>query len=294
MAEEALSSKLGVLEAYDRVSGFLAFAYIAGAAFVLLAPSLALIAACTSRASTLSFLSAVLAAAASLFLLSASIASVVIFVALRDAFNSALGPVGIRVSLSSRLFVTSFVAFLLSLAIAIVLSLRSRRAAPLGRLPPNRGMGMGPNGYADNKGTAADDNSDAGKAYNAAAVSYQPRSGLLGRVATWNRHRYVQIEKQPALVTDRRHEGSSAVLMDVNGTRSRGRGPMEDDEDWTSGDANEDDYAHPGRRITEAEAANGGAQKPQESIAMVSLRGGKLMDVNTAYEPYKSMTAKET
>lgn len=260
------------LDAYHGVSGFLAFAYVASAALVVLAPVLALFA---GRIRILGTVGSAFAGVATLLLLAASIASVVVFSRVRDALNSAFSGAGIATSLGWRLFVLSFAASLLALSTAIILSLRAGRDAAQRR---TRG-GMGPS-LLDKSGGGA---MITGEPVPDGAGGPRPAMpGLLGRIPTWSRHRYVQVEKQPAVARGGAGvPGEAGVLMDASRDVPRGGGGQQDDFS-----ADYDDYAHP-----DFDGRN--SAQHQRGIAMMPLVGAsKTKDMDTAYEPYKSTAAQ--
>jgi hypothetical protein len=195
-----------------------------------------------------------LASLASVFLFGASVAAVVVFRSLNTQINSAFNSSGLRSEAGVIPVALGFVAFILTLLTSVIFIIRARSPVkPRGRVIAHSigtdAKGAGPEGAATG---------DEGQ-----------KPGLWKRIPTWSNHRYVQVEKQPALLKTSTVAGSmeAVVVTSPAGTRTRAEG----DDDW----AGDDEYTS---------GATGGGQK---GIPLLSLGGNKReRDVNTAYEPY--------
>ncbi|KAH8911237.1 hypothetical protein BR93DRAFT_324856 [Coniochaeta sp. PMI_546] len=241
---------ISALSSYHRTSAFLADAYIISAALVALAPIAGILGTHNRSAG---IIAAVLASLASIFLFGAGVAAVVVFRSLNAQINSAFNSSGLRSEVGVTPVALGFVAFVLALLTSVIFVIRARSPVkPRGRVIA-RSIG------ADVKGAAGPE--------GGAAAGGKP--GLWKRIPTWSNHRYVQVEKQPALLkTSVAGSMEAVVVTSPAGTRTRAEG----DEDW----AGDDEY-------TSGHGGGGG----QKGIPMLSLGGNKReRDVNTAYEPY--------
>jgi hypothetical protein len=230
---------------YRRVSGFLAGAYVVSAALVALAPLASLLAARNRSAGAVA---AVMSVLASILLLGAGIAAVVVFGSLNTQFNAAFSSSGLRSSLGAKPVALGFVAFALTLLTAVIFVVRARTPANARGRMVARSIG-------------ADD------AASVATGKEGSKPGLWKRIPTWSQHRYVQVEKQPAVQKTKNVAASmeAVVVTSPAGTRARADG----DEDWATGD---DEYA---------------SGRGQKGIPMLSIGANKReRDMNTAYEPY--------
>ncbi|OIW28743.1 hypothetical protein CONLIGDRAFT_703866 [Coniochaeta ligniaria NRRL 30616] len=236
------------LSSYRRASPFLADAYVISAALVALAPVAALLGP-HSRAAAVA--AAVLASLASVFLFAAAVGAVVVFRGLGAQVDAAFGSSGLRSEAGVAPVALGFAAFVLALVTAVIFIVRAR-----GPLRP-RGRVVATSIGTDVKGGGA-----GGEG---------PRPGLWKRIPTWSQHRYVQVERQPALLkTSVAGSMEAVVVTSPAGTRMRAEG----DDDW----AGEDEYAAGG---------GGNGAGGHKGIPMLSLGGNKRdRDVNTAYEPY--------
>jgi len=243
---------LTTLSRYSKLSGFLAGAYIASGLFLLLT----LIANCISVT-----VGAFTSGIATVVLFAASVASAVIFGNLNKAFN---GNFQSSAKLSSdfgrRPIAISFLAFLLALVAAISLAISARYASNGARRGPiARSVGSkGGNSLLAGDGAAGADPYAAPGTGKASG-----KKGFLASVVPMlpgQKHKYVQVEDQPAL-----------VRTDVEG-RQRGL-----DEDWGA----HDEYSRP----------SGGGNNASPSLPLVSMGGNKqTRDLDSGYEPYSSQT----
>ncbi|KAI2467129.1 hypothetical protein F4781DRAFT_403154 [Annulohypoxylon bovei var. microspora] len=165
------------LQAYGKASTFLGAGYIVGALFTALT-WISIIASCFfPRAIIFGLLTSGLAF---IFLLASSIVSAMTSTKLKAAFNDALGGSGVHTQTSPRMIGLGFgAAFAIAIAFVLMyLQLRYSRN--------QRGQGdfESKNGPPDGLG---------------------PQPGLLRRVTTWNRHKYMEVEKQKPIL----HRGSS-------------------------------------------------------------------------------------
>ncbi|KAK3935939.1 putative integral membrane protein [Diplogelasinospora grovesii] len=241
---------LNALSTYSKVSRFLAGAYIVSALLVFAAP----LAACCSAV-----LAAVLSTLATVLLLATSIAGVLVFKSVNSAFNANFNNSGLSSSLGTIPAALSFVAFVFSLLVAVVFIIRAR--------DPDAGCRRRGPILARSVGGKAGDGTVLGEDPYSGPGGGDKKPGLWGRVPTWNRHKYVQVEKQPAIVRTNVVGHQEAVAVD---------GPADDarrrlDDDWA---VHDDEYSHGG-----------------SNIPLVALGGNKkTKDVNTAYEPYSGTT----
>lgn len=251
---------VSALSAYHRTSAFLADAYVISAALVALAPVAGVLGATGRRPAAIA--AAALASLASVFLFGAAVAAVVVFRGLSAQINAAFGAAGLRSEVGVAPVALGFVAFVLTLVTAVVFVVRARtnvRQTTRGRVVARSIGGTDVKGGPEAGGEGAP---GGGK------------PGLWKRIPTWSAHRYVQVEKQPALLrtTDVGAGSMEAVVVtSPAGTRTRAEG----DDDW----AGDDEYASGG-------GGNGG-RGGQKGIPMLSLGGNRReRDVTTAYEPY--------
>ncbi|KAL1855337.1 hypothetical protein VTK73DRAFT_8575 [Phialemonium thermophilum] len=282
------SSFLSALSAYHHASRFLAAAYVLGAALTGLAVLLAAFSACSSgrRSSprrrrgrrvaaaggggaSLAVSAAVASAIAAALLLGAVIAAAVVFTRLVSQFNDAFDDkAGISASRGIAPLVAGGIAFLLALLASVgfgvlARSLKQQQAWAAAAAAAAAGSGAvlvtGKPGSAE-EGVAAD------------GEKAPPRPGLWGRIPTWSKHRYVQVEKQPAVartvVTGRPQE---AAIMEDDASYPDADARRRLDDDWNA----DDEYTAGG-----------------ESIAMSSIGIGnkRKRDLNSAYEPYSGAT----
>lgn len=243
---------IATLSRYSKLSGFLAGAYIASGALLILT----LVANCISVTAA-----AVTSTLATIVLFSASIASAVIFGNVNKAFNANFeSSAKLSSELGRRPVAISCLAFLLALVTAITLGISARYASRGGgarRGPIARSVGE----KGSDSLLAADGADDP---YAAPGGGKKGKKGFLATVVPMlpgQKHKYVQVEDQPAL-----------VRTNVEG-RQRGL-----DEDWGA----HDEYAQPG---------GGGNKSASASGPLVSMGGNKgTRDVNSGYEPYSSQT----
>ncbi|CRK16112.1 hypothetical protein BN1723_002284 [Verticillium longisporum] len=233
------------LARYERISQFLAFAYVASIAFAILGPILSLFG---SKIRIIGFAGIFLSWLAAIILLVASGTGHYIYQHLSKAIDSDLDPIGID-SDFGLLLVPSWLSF----GFALLAAHRS-------------GAGGHVTGQA---------NESAG-----------PGSGLLNRVQTWGRQKYIGIGKQPGA---ERH--SNRATPQGRGATS---GDLSDDEQHLVPREQQDAYgsrreslsfeprAFPSR--TSSDDGYGG----QGDIAMMPLDNRGQKDLNTAYEPYSS------
>ncbi|KAI8954774.1 SUR7/PalI family-domain-containing protein [Xylaria longipes] len=168
------------LHTYAAVSTFVAVAYILASFFAILSCLTIVLSRRFERAILVSHISNGIVA---LLLVAATIASIVTFVKLRDAFNNALGDVGVTTATNAGAFGLSAAASVASIA-AFVTALITRPSASGYRLPYHREK------QNLDGGSSVDEAGLMSREARAAKVGV----GLLDRVPTWNRPRYAQIE----------------------------------------------------------------------------------------------------
>lgn len=245
---------ISALSSYHRTSPFLASGYIISAALVALAPIAAGFSGATKNRSA-GIAAAVLASLAGVLLFGASVAAVVTFRSLDAQINSAFNSSGLRSEVGVTPVALGFVAFVLALISAVIFVIRARDpVAPRGRM------------VARSTGTEY----DGGKGTGAEGEEGKKPAGLWKRIPTWSKHRYVQVERQPALLKTSGAAGSleAVVVTSPAGTRTRAEG----DDDWVG----DDEYSRNG----------GGRGGMNPGIPMLSLGNKRERDVGSAYEPY--------
>ena len=243
------------LSSYHRTSDFLGTGYIISAALLALTPIAAFLSA---RHRLAGATAAVLSSLASVLLFASTVAAAVTFRNLNTQLNSALNPSGLRSETGIAPVALGFVAFVLALLASVILIIRARNpaASPRGRM------------VAHSIGTGYNSKSSFAPEADAGAGATKP--GLWRRVPTWTSHRYVQVEKQPALLKTATGVGSmeGVVVTSPAGTRTR---VVEGEDDLAAGD---DEYS------------GHGGEAAQRGIPMLSLGNKRERDVGGAYEPY--------
>ncbi|KAI0459472.1 SUR7/PalI family-domain-containing protein [Xylaria acuta] len=169
------------LRTYAAVSTFVAVAYILASLFTILSCVTIVLSRRVERAILVSHISTGIV---SLLLFAATIASIVTFIRLRDAFNSALGDIGVTTATNAGAFGLSAAASV-AWAIAAFATARITRPSASGyRLPYHREK------RNVDGGASVDEAGLMSREARAAKVG----TGFLDRVPTWNRPRYAQIE----------------------------------------------------------------------------------------------------
>ncbi|CRK42064.1 hypothetical protein BN1708_008634 [Verticillium longisporum] len=236
------------LARYERISQFLAFAYVASIAFAILGPILSLFG---SKIRIIGFAGIFLSWLAAIILLVASGTGHYIYQHLSKAIDSDLDPIGIDSDFGLLLV-------------------------------PNQSSRRNPDLSFDTKHRSGAGGHVTGQANESAG----PGSGLLNRVQTWGRQKYIGIGKQPGA---ERH--SNRATPQGRGATS---GDLSDDEQHLVPREQQDAYgsrreslsfeprAFPSR--TSSDDGYGG----QGDIAMMPLDNRGQKDLNTAYEPYSS------
>ncbi|KAJ6445477.1 SUR7/PalI family domain-containing protein [Purpureocillium lavendulum] len=160
------------VDTYKKAAYFIGIGIIL--AFVCLVLSVALSGA-SRRFRTLTIWAAALSWVSTALLLASSITTVVTARRISRSITSELGGAGISAELGKIVYLPFF-AFALSLIISVLLTTGTRGTTPRRiRSTTKKPLIVG----------------------NAPAAS--PKPGLLQRVTTWSRHRYVQVEKQPVI-----------------------------------------------------------------------------------------------
>jgi hypothetical protein len=238
------SSFIHTISSYGSTSGFLGVAYVLAFILTFITPAFSILAWCAPRAVIGGAITSVLS---TIFLFAASVISIAIFSNVTGSFNSNLTAAGIKTALGSKLFILSWIATVLSLISSTLLCISSRRAAE-----NRRGVGRGIIQHGDQDKDGAQVN---------ISTSGPRKLTLLQRSLTWNRHKYSQIERQPAVRIVGQNDDEDVLL-------SRGFG------------GGEDEYGHG----EEEELVRGSTR----GIALTGLGGKKAkIDVETAYEPYR-------
>ncbi|KAG7137854.1 hypothetical protein HYQ45_004908 [Verticillium longisporum] len=246
------------LARYERISQFLAFAYVASIAFAILGPILSVFG---SKIRIIGF--------AGIFL--SWLAAILLLVASGTGHYSFLDPIGID-SDFGLLLVPSWLSFGFALLAAVFTSFR----------PRDQSSRRNPDLSFDTKHRSGAGGHVTGQANESAG----PGSGLLNRVQTWGRQKYIGIGKQPGA---ERHSNRATPR---GGEATSGN--LSDDEQHLVPREQQDTYgsrreslsfeprAFPPR--TSSDDGYGG----QGDIAMMPLDNRGQKDLNTAYEPYSS------
>jgi hypothetical protein len=234
------------LSNYGSASKFLGGAYLLALILTLLTQLLGLLAACAPRAI---YGGAITSFLATVFLLAASGLSFAIFKAVKNAFDSDLGPAGIKTAFGDKLYVLTWVATVLSFISTILVCLSGRKSK-IGGI--RRGMIV----------PSATDKDGSNVGIKSATAGPKPLT-LLQRSLTWNKHKYAAVGKKQSPVvkiTGAPGEEDEDILLE-----QRGFGGGEDEED-------EEGFSRGTRR----------------GIPLMSMGGsGKVeKDMNTAYEPF--------
>jgi hypothetical protein len=266
------------IDAYGRVSSYLAAVYVIAAVCLFLCLVLVPVAACGLTAATGG--AQALAIIATLFLFTASVAAVVQFGQLRDSFNATLAvSSSITVTRSQRVYAISFMAFVAALLAAIALAVQSRQQHRHRRQQPQHLKGA--TVVVGHRGLG----SEANHPPPAGAAGGNPGKFQFVRCMTgpWNQqqHKYAQIEKQQrTALADRSHEDHRRLVG--------GAAAVAGEHD-SSDSGDEHGYSRLGQH---------------EDIAMRSMRGafpGKTSEwersrskTSTVYDPYRSQGGDST
>ncbi|KAI0433642.1 SUR7/PalI family-domain-containing protein [Xylaria sp. FL1042] len=169
------------LHTYASVSTFVAVAYILSSLLIVLSSITIALSRCFDGAILASRISSGIT---TVLLTAATIASIVTFIKTRDSFNGALADVGVTTATSSAAFGLSAAASVSSIA-AFALTFFTRPTTASGyRLPYHR----------EKRDVHAGETELMSRGPRAAAVG----AGFLGRVPTWGKARYAQIETKKA------------------------------------------------------------------------------------------------
>ncbi|KAI1394039.1 uncharacterized protein F4822DRAFT_34657 [Hypoxylon trugodes] len=180
------------LTTYRNVSMFVAIGYIVAAGLSGLSFIFTILSRCSSRIIVASQLTSGIAF---LLLLATGIASAVEFTKLRDLFERVLGGSGLKTSVSARIFGLTFGAAFMTLAALLLAISISRSSRPLQR-------------YGDFN----DQGRSLGNIANEPAPVPQP--GFIRRMTTWNRQKYMEVERQrPIFHKDSHHDDDREGLI---------------------------------------------------------------------------------
>ncbi|KAK3324093.1 hypothetical protein B0T19DRAFT_221745 [Cercophora scortea] len=249
---------------------------------------------------------AVASGLATLILLSASIAAAVAFRNLSNALNADFGASGLSSSPGNTGIALSFAAFAFSLLAAIILAIRSR-ANPATR----RRRGISTRGKEN---ALLGDEEGGEDIYAKADGSSTKKSGFMDRIPLVNRHKYIQVERQPAIVTTDVAGQQTAVLSSASSAGARTLDSPSSrretiDSDWNA----RDEYSHGGARMSVSEPESEAEQDPEPAAAahppqqpklkseapkitvtamdapLLPLGGNaQTRDMNAAYEPFSN------
>jgi hypothetical protein len=238
------SSFAHAISSYGSTSGFLGVAYVLAFILTFVTPAFSILAWCAPRAIIGGAMTSILS---TIFLFAASITSIAIFTDVTGSFNSNLTAAGIKTALGNKLFILSWIATVLSLISSTLLLISSRRATG-----KRRGIGRGiiQHGAQDKDGSQVN-----------VSTSGPRKPTLLQRSLAWNRHKYSQIEKQPAVKIIGQRDDEDVLL-------SGGFGGGEDEHDH----GEEEEFVRGSTR----------------GIALTGLGGNKAKtNLETTYEPYR-------
>lgn len=233
---------------YGSASKFLGGAYLLAFILTLLTPLFGLLAACCAPRAI--YGGAITSFLATVFLLAASGLLIAIFKAVKNAFDSDLGPAGIKTSSGDKLYVLTWVATVLSFISTTLVCLSGRKSKIGGT---RRGFIV----------PSATDKDGSNVGVKSATAGPKPLT-LLQRSLTWNKHKYAAVGKKQSPViklTGAPSEEDEDILLE-----QRGFGGGEDEEE-------------------EEELSRGSTR----GIPLTSMAGsGKAeKDMNTAYEPFR-------
>ncbi|KAI0185969.1 SUR7/PalI family-domain-containing protein [Xylaria flabelliformis] len=169
------------LHTHAAVSMFIAVAYILASLFTILSCATIVLSRGSKRANLVSRISAGIVV---LLLFAATVASIVTFVKLRDAFNSALGDIGVTTATDAGAFGLSAAASVTSIAV-FVTAFIARPSDSSYRLPHHH----------EKQGVEGGVSVDEARLMSQEAQAAKVGKGLLDHVPTWNRPRYAQIER---------------------------------------------------------------------------------------------------
>jgi hypothetical protein len=236
------------LSNYGSASKFLGGAYLLALILTFLTPLFSILAACCAPRAI--YGGAITSFIATLFLLAASGLSIAIFKTVKSAFDSDLGPAGIKTALGDKLYVLTWVATALSFISTILICLSGRKSK-IGRT--RRGMIV-----------PSDTDKDGSNVGVKSATSGPKPLTLLQRSLTWNKHKYAALGKKQSPVV--KVTGAPGVEDEDILLEQRGFGGGEDEEE-------------------EEELSRGSTR----GIPLTSMGGsGKAeKDMNTAYEPFR-------
>ncbi|UNI19260.1 hypothetical protein JDV02_005456 [Purpureocillium takamizusanense] len=221
-------------DAYRKAASFMGLGFILALVLVALAAISSGLGNNRFRASAVS--AAALSWIATAFLLSDAIVTLVTARKVAGAVTSELGSVGITAE-SGKVVYLPFFAFALSLVTSIMYSLSIRRSS-------THAKGFSPAAAAKRPAfmlgiARSHDGKDAAEitagATNGPITSAKP--GILQRVATWSRHRYVQVERQAAVA--REPDNDAVKLAGRSNNALRGQR----DSDYYDNPADEGDIA---------------------------------------------------
>ncbi|KAN0095635.1 SUR7/PalI family domain containing protein [Hyaloscypha variabilis] len=236
------------ISSYGSASKFLGGAYLLAFVLTFLTPLFGILASCCAPRAIIG--GAITSSLATIFLLAASALSVAIFKTVKSAFDSDLGPAGIKTSFGDKLYVLTWIATVLSLMSSVLLCASSRSSNRKGK---SRGMII--------PSSTDKDGSKVGVVSSTAG----PRPlTLLQRSLTWNKHKYAQLsaKKKPSpvvKVTGADDYDDEDVLLE-----QRGFGGGEDEE--------EEEMVRSSTR----------------GIPLTAISGSKpAKDTDAAYEPFR-------
>jgi hypothetical protein len=230
------------------VSPFIGAAYIVCCVLVLFAPILA---AVSSRWRGASLISALVSWVATILLLAVSAVSPYgVYKKVVPIFHDEFSDEGISTTVG-KLFILSWIAAAFSLFTSVILSVRFANSR-------KQTYGQGPSAKPSARSAAV----TGGEPQDGASAK---APGLWGKIPTWKSHKYVQIEKQPAIVRTNVRGHEEAILMD------------------------DDDVVRRESLVQEKGVTTGSTTGVAEKgIQMMSLGKGGKKDLNTAYEPYST------
>ncbi|KAH8900249.1 hypothetical protein GQ53DRAFT_212656 [Thozetella sp. PMI_491] len=264
--QESFSKELlDALSNYSKVSRFLALGYVVGVVLLALGTMSDWF---SHRSLAAGIFASFFGLISTILFFAASVTAVVVFKKVSDSYNDSLNSHGLSSSLGYIPVGLGFAAFLFALFSTSAFAVHAKGSSS---------SGQGRRGYRNAGGMSR------GLVTGADPLEAEPLSGprgpaqkpgLWGRMPTWNRHTYVQVEKQGALGRNDLH-AQRAVVVDSEHDVPEEAVRRRLDNDWAA----HDDYSH----------APSHGPDSQSSIPMLTLgSNNRSLDQDTAYEPFKS------
>ncbi len=257
---------LDALSNYQKVNKFLGPGYLVGVILLLLATMSNWF---TGRSLAAGIFASLFGFISTILFFAASIASVLIFKKVNDTYNANFNSSGLTSSLGNIPIILSFVASVFALLSASSFILHTRNPGSSGR-GGNRVRFHGVGGEGKARGIVT---GEEAMPLTQGMGGNEPKPGVWGRMPTFGRQRYVQVEKQPALVRTEVHS-QQAVIVDGSEHDPEESVRRRLDDDWAA----HDEYSH-------TPPSHG--SDPHSSIPMLTMGDDRRSMEATAYEPFK-------